>query len=93
MDCVAGANLGPCLETMVRGGRWIVIATLGGSKSELNMTDFFKRGIKLIGSTLRSRTSEMKAQILAGLEQKTVVGIFFRQNQGFDSQDPADNQC
>ncbi len=70
MDCVAGANLGPCLETMARGGRWIVIATLGGSKSELNMTDFFKRGIKLIGSTLRSRTSEMKAQILAGLEEK-----------------------
>jgi len=29
MDCVAGPNLGPCLETMARGGRWIVIATLG----------------------------------------------------------------
>ena len=70
MDCVAGANLGPCLETMARGGRWIVIATLGGSKSELNMTDFFKRGVKLIGSTLRSRTSEMKAEILAGLEKQ-----------------------
>ena len=70
MDCVAGADLGPCLETMARGGRWIVIATLGGSKSELNMTDFFKRGVKLIGSTLRSRTSEMKAEILAGLEKQ-----------------------
>lgn len=70
MDCVAGANLGPCLETMARGGRWIVIATLGGSISELNMTDFFKRGVRLIGSTLRSRTSEMKAQILAGLEKQ-----------------------
>lgn len=70
MDCVAGTNLGPCLETMARGGRWIVLATLGGSKSMLNMTDFFKRGIKLIGSTLRSRTSETKAEILAGLEKK-----------------------
>jgi putative PIG3 family NAD(P)H quinone oxidoreductase len=70
MDCVAGKNLGPCLETMARGGRWIVIATLGGAVSELNMTDFFKRGVKLIGSTLRSRTSEVKAEILAGLEKQ-----------------------
>jgi NADPH2:quinone reductase len=70
MDCVAGKNLGPCLETMARGGRWIVIATLGGATSELNMTDFFKRGVRLIGSTLRSRTSEMKAEILAGLERE-----------------------
>jgi NADPH2:quinone reductase len=70
MDCVAGEGLGPCLETMARGGRWIVIATLGGSMSELNMTDFFRRGIKLIGSTLRSRTTETKAEILAGLEER-----------------------
>jgi NADPH2:quinone reductase len=70
MDCVAGKNLGPCIETMARGGRWIVIATLGGAMSELNMLDFFKRGVKLIGSTLRSRTSEMKAEILSELEEK-----------------------
>ena len=70
MDCVAGPNLGPCLETMARGGRWIIIATLGGVTSELNMLDFFKRGVKLIGSTLRSRTSKMKAEILAGLEKQ-----------------------
>lgn len=69
MDCVAGPHLGPCLETMARGGRWIVIATLGGPASELNMLDFFKRGVKLIGSTLRSRSSEMKAEILTGLEK------------------------
>ncbi len=70
MDCVAGPNLGPCVKTMARGGRWIVIATLGGTLSELDMLDFFKRGIRLIGSTLRSRSSEMKAEILAGLEEQ-----------------------
>jgi NADPH:quinone reductase len=70
MDCVAGPNLGRCLATMARGGRWIVIATLGGPVSELDMRDFFRRGIRLIGSTLRSRTSEMKTEILAGLEQQ-----------------------
>jgi len=34
------------------------------------MLDFFKRGVKLIGSTLRSRSSEMKAEILNGLEAR-----------------------
>jgi len=70
MDCVAGPHLGPCLKTMARGGRWIVIATLGGAHSDLDMLDFFKRGVKLIGSTLRSRSSELKARILAELEEK-----------------------
>ena len=69
LDCVAGPNLGKCLATMARGGRWIIIATMGGTMSEINMNDFFKRGVKLIGSTLRSRSSKMKAQILAGLEE------------------------
>ena len=69
MDCVAGPNLGKCLATMARGGRWVVIATMGGAMGEIDMNDFFKRGVKLIGSTLRSRSSEMKAQILSGLEK------------------------
>ncbi len=70
LDCVAGPGLGPCLETMAYGGRWIVIATLGGSMCELNMLEFFKRGVKLIGSTLRSQTTEMKAEVLAGIEKQ-----------------------
>lgn len=70
MDCVAGPNLGPCLKTMAKGGRWIVIATLGGTESNLDMLDFFKHGVKLIGSTLRSRSSETKAKILGELEKQ-----------------------
>jgi len=69
MDCVAGPGLGRCIEKMAVGGRWIVIATLGGAKTELDMDKFFRRGIRLIGSTLRSRTSQMKAEILAGIER------------------------
>ena len=68
MDCISGPGLGPCIEKMAAGGRWIVIATLGGAKTELDMNLFFRRGIRLIGSTLRSRTPEMKAEVLGGLE-------------------------
>lgn len=69
MDCISGPALGKCVEKMAIGGRWIVIATLGGAMTEINMGTFFRRGIKLIGSTLRSRSSEMKAAILGGMEK------------------------
>ena len=68
MDCIAGPELGRCVEKMAIGGRWIVIATLGGTQTELDARVFFRRGLRLIGSTLRSRTPQMKAEILAGLE-------------------------
>ncbi|HBC88482.1 MAG TPA: quinone oxidoreductase [Lentisphaeria bacterium] len=70
MDCVVGAGMGACVEKMARGGRWIVIATLAGARTEIDMNVFFRKGLKLIGSTLRSRTSEMKAEILSELESK-----------------------
>ncbi|HCU34894.1 MAG TPA: quinone oxidoreductase [Armatimonadetes bacterium] len=69
LDCIAGADLGRCLEKMAIGGRWIVIATMGGARTELDANIFFRRGLRLIGSTLRSRTPQMKAEILAGLER------------------------
>ena len=68
MDCVAGSGLGANIIKMAPGGRWIVIATLAGPKTEIDMNVFFRRGLKLIGSTLRSRPSETKSRILSGLE-------------------------
>ncbi|MBI4979306.1 MAG: NAD(P)H-quinone oxidoreductase [Spirochaetes bacterium] len=76
MDCVAGPGLGNCVVKMARGGRWIVIATLGGAKTEIDMNTLFKRGIRIIGSTLRSRSSEMKAEILAGLEKRLWTSFY-----------------
>lgn len=69
LDCVAGPQLGKSLMTVARGGRWIIIATLGGPVTEINVNDFFRRGVKLIGSTLRSRSTEMKAEVLGALEE------------------------
>lgn len=69
LDCIGGPDMGRCVEQMAVGGRWIVIATLGGAKTELDMNLFFRRGLRLIGSTLRSRSPEMKAEIMAGLER------------------------
>lgn len=69
LDCVSGPGLGKCIVKMARGGRWVVIATLGGEMTEIDMGAFFRKGLRLIGSTLRSRTPEMKGEILTGLEK------------------------
>ena len=70
LDCVGGPDLGRCIESLAPGGRWIVIATMGGTKTELDVNLFFRRGLKLIGSTLRSRTSAAKASVLSALEER-----------------------
>lgn len=75
IDCVGGAAAGRCLTKMNRGGRWINIATLGGDKTEVDLHELYKKGIKLIGSTLRSRPERMKEKILRALEKEVLPQI------------------
>ena len=67
IDCLGGKVMAECLPYVQRWGRWIMIATLAGDLTELNMKNLYVRNIRLIGSTLRARTPEFKAQILASL--------------------------
>ena len=68
VDCAAGEILGECLEAMNRGGKWIVIATLGGMETRVSLRTFMAKHISLIGSTLRSRSNTEKGEILRHLE-------------------------
>ena len=67
IDCLGGRDMAKCLPYVQRWGRWIMIATLAGDLTELDMKNLYVRNIRLIGSTLRARTPEFKAQILASL--------------------------
>lgn len=67
IDCLGGKDMGACLPYMQRGGRWIMIATLAGQMTEIDLKNIYVRNIRIIGSTLRSRTPEVKASILAAL--------------------------
>lgn len=69
IDCAAGEILGECLEAMNRGGKWIVIATLGGTETRVSLRTFMAKHISLEGSTLRSRTNAEKGEILRSLEE------------------------
>ena len=67
IDCLGGAQMGECLPYLAHGARWIMIAALAGQKTEIDLKNIYVRNVRIVGSTLRSRTPEVKAQILSEL--------------------------
>ncbi len=70
LDCIGGKLMGENFKNMVFGGRWIMIATMGGAETSINLETVWRKRIRLIGSTLRSRTPTEKKEILQALKQK-----------------------
>ncbi len=70
IDCLGGEIMGKCLHFMEHGGRWIMIATLAGDFTQVDMRNIYVRNVRIIGSTLRSRKPEVKAQILSKLVEE-----------------------
>lgn len=69
LDCAGGALLGKCLNAVNPGGRWILVSTLGGETTELPLRVLLKKHIRLMGSTLRSRSDAEKSDILKQLTE------------------------
>ena len=67
IDCLGGESMGRCIHHLTHGARWIMIAALAGTKTEIDLKNIYIRNVRIIGSTLRSRSPEVKAQILAGI--------------------------
>lgn len=70
IDCVGGKDMGQCLHYVNRGARWIMIAALAGTLTQIDLKNVYVRNVRLIGSTLRSRAPEVKAELLAQLVEK-----------------------
>ncbi len=71
IDCLGGEVLGKCLKYVARGCRWIQIATLAGDISPIDFRNIYVKNIRIIGSTLRSKTPQEKGQLLTELVEKT----------------------
>lgn len=69
IDCLGGEIMGKCIHYLKHGAHWIMIAALAGTKTEIDLKNIYVKNVRIIGSTLRSRTPEVKAQILADLVQ------------------------
>ena len=70
MDCLSGETLGKSLPFMARGGYWIVISTLAGIETTVQLRPLLTKGLHLVGSMLRNRTPSFKAYILSELVEK-----------------------
>lgn len=67
IDCIGGEIMGQCLHYLNHGARWIMIAALNGQDTKIDLKNIYVRNVRIVGSTLRSRAPEVKAQILAQL--------------------------
>ena len=67
IDCLGGEIMGKCIHYLKHGARWIMIAALAGQYTQIDLKNIYVRNVRIVGSTLRSRTPETKAQILASL--------------------------
>ncbi|MGN0832207.1 MAG: NAD(P)H-quinone oxidoreductase [Kiritimatiellia bacterium] len=67
IDPVGGPLMGKCIATMPYRGRWISLASMAGPETVLDVNLLWRKNLRVIGSTLRSRTSAEKGEILAGL--------------------------
>ena len=67
---VAGEYIHRDLKGLADDGRIVIIAFLGGVKTNLNMTDILKRRLTITGSTLRPRSTKFKSKIAVSLREK-----------------------
>ena len=70
LDPVGGQYAALNLELLARDGRWINIGLMGGREAKLDLAQVLGKRIQLIGSTLRNRDDQFKADLLHDLQQQ-----------------------
>lgn len=80
LDCVGGNYLPKNIQALKRFGRLVSIGLLGGTKGELNIATVLRNRLRIIGSTLRSRTRPEQIEITANFQlrfwRNFVDGVF-----------------
>jgi NADPH:quinone reductase len=69
-DMVGGDYIPRELDLLAREGRLCFVALMGGTKIEADFGIIQRKHLTVTGSTLRSRSVEQKAQIVAALKDK-----------------------
>ncbi len=57
-------------QLLATDGRWVIIGLMGGRKTEMDLASLLAKRIQLIGSTLRSRNADDKADLLVQMQEK-----------------------
>ena len=72
LDLVGASYLQQNLESLNLKGRLILVGTPGGSKAELNYSLVMSKRLKIIGTVLRSRSTEEKALATQAFAEEVV---------------------
>ena len=70
LDPVGGQYAALNLDLLGLDGRWVNIGLMGGRQAELDMGVLLSKRVQLIGSTLRNRDDQVKADLLRDLQQQ-----------------------
>jgi putative PIG3 family NAD(P)H quinone oxidoreductase len=65
IDLVGGVALVRHLDCLRDRGRLVLVGLLGGSRATVDLSPLMRRRLRLVGSVLRPRTREEKAQLVA----------------------------
>ena len=72
LDHIGAAYLEKNLKSLAIGGRLVIIGLLGGADARLNLAHMMVKRQRIIGSVIRSRSIQEKAQITAAFEKRVL---------------------
>lgn len=70
LDPVGGNYAAINLKLLARDGRWVLIGLMGGREAQLDLAQVLAKRVQLLGSTLRNRDDQFKADLLSDLGQQ-----------------------
>ncbi|GIW45310.1 MAG: NAD(P)H quinone oxidoreductase [Candidatus Binatia bacterium] len=70
LDHIGAKYLDGNLRSLAHDGRLVVIGLMGGAKAEINLAPLLTRRLSVIGSTLRTRSVQDKARIVAAFREQ-----------------------
>ena len=70
LDSIGAPYLASHLTCLALGGTLILIGLMGGAKAEINLGAVVAKRLRVIGSTLRARPVQEKAEIVAGFRKR-----------------------
>lgn len=65
LDFIGAPYFDQNLRSIKPDGRWIVLAFMGGNRSEIDLAQVLMKRVHLMGSTLRARDLNYKSQLIA----------------------------
>lgn len=69
LDPVGGNYAALNLKLVARDGRWVLIGLMGGREAQIDLAQVLAKRVQVLGSTLRSRDDQFKADLFSDLSQ------------------------